>query len=252
MSPTYLWFGSAAVKSRLSRSGTLWPAGSGTGRADPSAQPHAGDAVLLHHPGDALVADPVLLCGAVVELGGDPRRPVGLVLLVHDPRSAERGRRRPRRVQPAQERPVPRRSRTIGRSRWSCTAASPRRRLGGRQRTGSGSPVRLPGEILRRRPQDLPFCGELDLLSFQLPNPGLEPGELGCLRLAPVAPARCGRRVGRRRRRGRRDCRGPGAQGSHPLGQRPPGDAEIAAMPFNVAPSVDSYRSTACRRNSSV
>jgi hypothetical protein len=48
--------------------------------------------VRFHHARDALVVDPVFRCGAVVELGGDPWRPVGLVLLVHgtDPRG-ERG-----------------------------------------------------------------------------------------------------------------------------------------------------------------
>ena len=40
------------------------------------------------------------------------------------------------------------------------TAASPRRRAGGRRRTGSGSPARLPGEILRRLAQDVPLGGQ--------------------------------------------------------------------------------------------
>jgi len=41
--------------------------------------------VLGHHPGDPFVVDPVSRWGAVVELGGDPRRAVGLVGLVNDP-----------------------------------------------------------------------------------------------------------------------------------------------------------------------
>ena len=45
-------------------------------------------------------------------------------------------------------------------------SGSPRRCLGGRRRTGSGSPARLPGEILGRLSQDLAFGDPLRGLGF--------------------------------------------------------------------------------------
>jgi hypothetical protein len=57
MSPTYLVFGSLAVKSHCSTSGTGVAEGSGDGSANLLAQVHSVDADPAHHPLDALVVD---------------------------------------------------------------------------------------------------------------------------------------------------------------------------------------------------
>src|SRR3954451_5566080 len=102
MSPTYLRFGSAAVKSRFSRSGALASEGSGTvvrtrRRSRIPAMPCSAITRATR-----VVVDPGSGRGAVVELGGDPRSAVGLVGLVHDPDPlrelrVRRGPLRPRR-----------------------------------------------------------------------------------------------------------------------------------------------------------
>ena len=144
---------------------------------DPPAAPVAGDPVAAHHPGHPLVVDPLAVGHTVVELGGDPRRPVGVVLVVHHPDplgqclvSGLAGRAA------LQHRPTTRRTTTVRPPRPH-TATSPRRRAGGRRRTGSGSPVRLPGEIFRRRPQNVPLGGQLPLGDLQLGHPRFEPGD---------------------------------------------------------------------------
>ena len=85
MSPTYLVFGARGGEVPLQQVRHLLVGGLGDGGPDPPAEPDAGEAVLGHHPRDALVVDPLLGWGAVVELGGDPRGAVGLVGLVHGP-----------------------------------------------------------------------------------------------------------------------------------------------------------------------
>jgi hypothetical protein len=55
------------------------------GGAHPPSAPVAGDPRGAHHPGHPLVVDPLGIGGAVVELSGDPRRTVGVVLGVHRP-----------------------------------------------------------------------------------------------------------------------------------------------------------------------
>src|SRR5699024_9098243 len=60
------------------------------------------------------------------------------------------------------------RSRWHARSRRARTVASPGRWRGGRRRTGSDSPARLPSEILSGFLEDLPLRGELRRLRSQL------------------------------------------------------------------------------------
>jgi len=53
------------------------------GGLDAAFSPVPGDPGTAHHPRDPLVVDPLIVGHTVVELGGDPRRPVGVVLVVH-------------------------------------------------------------------------------------------------------------------------------------------------------------------------
>jgi hypothetical protein len=64
------------------------------------------------------------------------------------------------------------------RSRGPRIATSTRRCPGGRQRTGSGSPVRLPGEIFGRRPQDVAFGVQLHRFGFKFADPRPQPAGL--------------------------------------------------------------------------
>src|ERR1700741_1045364 len=49
----------------------------------PASAPVAGNPRRAHHTRDPLVVDPISVGRTVVELSGDPRRPVGVVLVVH-------------------------------------------------------------------------------------------------------------------------------------------------------------------------
>ena len=84
------------------------------------------------------------------------------------------------------------RSRKNARSRRARTAASPRRRRSDRHRTGSGSPVRLPGEILGRPLEDLPLGGELSGLDLEPTHPRSEPGQLLIVNLGAPFRIRAG------------------------------------------------------------
>jgi hypothetical protein len=78
------------------------------------------------------------------------------------------------------------------------TAASPRRRAGDRRRTGNGSPVRLPGEILRRLAQDVPARSRAwrSRSPTPLPMPATAPARPPPIRPAPlVVPRSLGRRT---------------------------------------------------------
>jgi hypothetical protein len=63
----------------------LLPRGLGDRGPHPPLLHVATDALGAHHPGDALVVQPLTGWRTVVELGGDPRRPLGAVLGVHGP-----------------------------------------------------------------------------------------------------------------------------------------------------------------------
>ena len=84
--------GSLSGEVPLEQVGHLLIRGFGHGGADLSLLDVAGDAGRAHHAGDALVVDPLTGRRTVVELGGDPRRPAGLVLVVDgsDPFSQRR------------------------------------------------------------------------------------------------------------------------------------------------------------------
>ena len=76
-----VWCGGGEVP--LQQVGHLGLGRFGDGGADPAAQPQAGQVVLAHDAGDALVVHPILGRGAVVELGGDTRGAVRPVLLLN-------------------------------------------------------------------------------------------------------------------------------------------------------------------------
>src|SRR4051812_3402781 len=155
-----------------------------------------------------------------------------------------------------------------GRSPRSGTAASPRRRSGGRRRTGSGSPARLPGEILGRRPEDVPLTVELPRVSLQLADSSAQAGEflLGRLTIRwrarpatrPPVHLHAGGPQPRRQRpahdppvRGAAHHRRPPAGAPRPAGNVPALVPRAGAIPTPLPPGVDRYSSTASRRNSS-
>ena len=105
------------------------------------------------------------------------------------------------------------------------TAASPRRRAGDRRRTGNGSPVRLPGEILRRLAQDVPLGLELGVLGLHRRYLCPQLRQLGLRRSGPPRSLSLGRwGIGRRARRIR-------VQRVHPHLQRVPGDSRVRRDP---------------------
>src|SRR3954471_13020537 len=198
-----------------------------------------------HHPGDPLVVHPLLGRGAVVELGGDPRRPVGPVapvLGVH--------------------RPDPLRELVVG------------RRPGSPARGGVSPGVeRRPGD-----PHDL--TQPLHLEGVPVVGDELEAGHQ---RVSPAKYLAAARRMSRslfnfrasasssatRDRSRASSCSGvssPGIGGAdRPAGRRYTSTPAAfnhadnvesmiprsAAMPTTVAPGVIRYSSTASRRNSS-
>src|SRR4029077_7798804 len=107
-------------------------------------------------------------------------------------------------------------------------------RPGGRRRTGSGSPVRLPGEIFGRRPQDVAFGVQLHRFGFKLADPLPQPGGLLLMGLG-----RTGRRHGVAML-AERDARGSLSQAD----SEPCAIPRSAAIWATVAPSVTRYSST--------
>ena len=151
----------------------------GHGGAHAAPQPQPRDLGLAHDPGDPLVVHPRLGRGAIVEFGGDPRQRPGRCRCRGSRGSARPGPcpRRRERPGPAR-RPARRRTRTCSPA-GPCRAASPRRRADGQRRTGSGSPARLPGEILGRLAQDVPLGGQQRVLGLQGRHPGPQRSQLG-------------------------------------------------------------------------
>src|SRR3954453_6137477 len=119
----------------------------------------------------------------------------------------------------------------------------PRRPLVRDQRPGGPSLTRL-----RARSGAIRFAGGR-ILGLDLRHVRLQPRVLGLQAAQPLRsrlqPSWRGSRVGDRG--GHR----PGAERLDPVRQRASGDLGIVGEALNVAPDVDSYRSTACRRNSS-
>src|SRR5699024_3844730 len=130
-------------------------------------------------------------------------------------------------------RPVPgrlpaRRSRRHARSRRARTVASPGRWRGGRRRTGSDSPARLPSEILSGFLEDLPLRGELRRLRSQLGVLCFLASDALLERLIGIG--RAGRRRGPQRTIGQRAVsRGllPTPVELEPLSQRASDDPEV-------------------------
>src|SRR3954453_14707055 len=186
MSPPYTRLDSSAVKVRSSRSGTIWSDGWGTvGRTRrrsriPAILASASTRATRLWFTRSSAGAPSL--SSAVTRG--TRRPGCSGARRAPPGSAPRAADQPRRGQPGPQRRRPTRSTTTGRSQRSGTTASPRRRSGGRRRTGSGSPARLPGEILGRRPEDVPLTVELPRVSLQLADSSAQAGEFLLGRLA--------------------------------------------------------------------
>src|SRR3954451_23797304 len=242
LSPTSFSFGADAVTSRSSRSGTCSSAGSGIveGTRRRSRIPAIG--VLGHHPGDPLVLHPVGGFGAVVELGGDPRRPVGPVGVVHF-------------ADPLRELLI-----SSGTGGAGLGAGLPGVERGPRDLHGRAQPLHLEGvsvvgdelEAAHQRVSPAKYLAAARRMSRSLFS----------FRSAASSSAT-------RARRRASSCSGGSAPGGGPV--RPPQVRECngtpaafghaddvvsmiprsAAMPTTVAPGVVRYSSTASRRNSS-
>jgi hypothetical protein len=78
-----LWTSIAPIQ-QSARTSKAFEYGTWGGAIRREFEPQPGDVVLAHHPGDPLVVDPRHRRRAVVELGGDPRRALRAVPLVHD------------------------------------------------------------------------------------------------------------------------------------------------------------------------
>ncbi|PNG20532.1 hypothetical protein C1J00_19805 [Streptomyces cahuitamycinicus] len=155
-----------------------------------------------------------------------------------------------------------------GRCRGWCTAASRRNGADGRRRTGSGSPARLPGEILRRLTQDLALflqltdvdhrsdlyatgCLLYELLALRPPFTGETPLSVVYQHLRRAAfSASSG--VGRFRRHLRPASPGPVCPGRpYPVAQSLRIDSQIGGdLPDRRAPGRDWYSATASALNS--